>query len=272
MSRLPLVLTLALFQAVLAGTARSQTFYFADGRKASLPEARIQGASIVVPLKLSGTEDGSAEQTIPISQILRMDWPVPPAIAKAETDLKAGEPAAALKKIDEILAAQDSFRNTPGSWWTKGAVVKAVALARLGKSVEADALLDRMRRAKASSDDISRVEIATIEQLIASGKTDLANSRLAAIQGSATNDSSLAAITLIQAHILERSGKAEQALLTYLRIPVFYPDEDEQMPAALLGAIRAYKKLGDDLHAATTLQTLTTRYPDSPEAAQAAKL
>jgi len=270
--RLPLLLTLALIQAVLAGTARSQTFYFADGRKASMPEAKIQGTNILVPLKLAGTDDGSAVITLPIASLARIDWPVPPALADANADLKAGKPADALKKIDAVLGPQEPFRNVAGSWWNQGAIIKTIALARLGKNVDADVMLDRMRRAKASPDDLSRGEIAIIEQLIATGKTDLANSRLSKIQGSATDDASLASIALIQAQILERAGKAEEALLAYLRIPVFYSGEDDQMPAALLGAARAYKKLGDTERAAATLATLTGRFPNSPEAAQAAKL
>lgn len=264
--RLFLFSTLALS---LAGIGRAQTFYFNDGKKASLPEARIQGLNIVVPLKLSGADGGSAEISLPISTIKRMDWPAPPAIAQAEDDLKAGKPADALKKIDAILGAQEIFREIPGSWWSKGAVVKAIALARLGKDVDAGVTLELMRLTKAPADDIARGEIAIIDQLVASGKIDDAAARLAKIQSTATDDASLAAIALIKGKMLANSGHAEDALLSYLRVPVFYSTESDKMPAALLGAARAYRKLGDETRAAATITTLTTDFPDSPEAAEA---
>ena len=267
--RLPLFITLIRLHALCTGLARGQTFYFSDGRKASMPEARIRGANIIVPLKTAGTEDGGAEITLPISKLSRIDWPAPAAVAEAETALKAGKPADALKKIDTVLLEQEIFRNVPGSWWSEGAVIKAVALARLGKDGEADVLLALMRQSKASPEDVSRVTIAIIDQLLAAGKTDDATARLEKFQETATDDSGLAAIAVTKGQILERSGHFEDALLSYLRVPVFYPSEDASMPAALLGTGRVYKKLGDDARATATFASLSTRFPNSPEAAQA---
>ncbi|HTJ78032.1 MAG TPA: tetratricopeptide repeat protein [Rariglobus sp.] len=267
--RLSFILSFALIHAISFGVARSQTFYFNDGRKASMPEARVQGNNIIVPLKLAGTDGGSAEITLSISSLNHIEWPTPPVIAEAEADLKAGKPADALKKIDAILTEQEPFREIPGSWWNQGAVVKAVALARLGKTVDADVMLERMRRSKAPSDDVSRGEMAIVTQLMSAGKIDAAKIRMEKIEATATDDASLAAIAVTKGKILEKAGQAEDALLSYLRVPVFYPTEEEQMPAALLGAARAYKQLGDYARATSTIETLTTRFPKSPEAAQA---
>lgn len=255
--------------ALSAGTLHAQTFYFNDGRKVALSEARIKGTNIIVTLKVGGADEGSAEITLPISTLNRIEWPAPAALASAEADLKADKPADALKKIDSILSEQEAFREVPGSWWNQGAVIKTVALARLGKDVDADVMLERMRRAKADSADIARAEIAVINQLVAKGKTDEANARMAKLQASASDEESLAAIAVLKASILEKAGRTEDALLAYLRVPVFSPTASTQMPAALLGAARAYQKLGDDARAASTLSTLTTRFPNSPEAAQA---
>jgi hypothetical protein len=267
--RLSFIISLVLLQSAAMGTARSQTFYFNDGRKASMPEARIKGTNIVIPMKIDGVDGGSAEISLAISTLKRIEWPVPEAVAQAEDDLKAGKPADALKKVDPILREQEPLREVPGSWWAQGAVVKAVALARLGKDVDADVMLELMRRAKADPEAIARGELAIIDQLVASGKADAAKARLDKIQDGATDDSSLAAIALTKGQIFERAGRTEDALLSYLRVPVYYPTEDAKMPAALLGAIRALRKLNDEPRAAALLETLTTRYPNSPEAAQA---
>lgn len=269
MSRLSVFATLALLHAATLGTAWSQTFYFNDGRKASMPEARIKGSNIIIPLQLKDAEGGSAEQTLPISSLKRIDWPAPAAIAQAEDDLKAGKPADALKKITGVLGEQEPLREVPGSWWAQGAIVKTVALARLGRDVDADVMIVLMRRANVDPDTIGRGEIAVVDYLVSTGKTDEANTRLEKIQRSVSDDASLAAVAITKGQIFERAGRTEDALLSYLRVPVYYASEDGKMPAALLGALRAFRKLGDETRAADTLKTLTTRYPDSPEAAQA---
>ncbi|MFA6288890.1 MAG: hypothetical protein WC661_16025 [Opitutaceae bacterium] len=266
MSRLSLFITLALLQCSVPGMVRGQTFYFADGRKASLPEAQIKGTNIIVPFKLSGGDGASASLTLPISSLGRIEWPAPAAIAQAEDDLKAGKPADALKKIDAILKEQEPFRDVPGSWWNQGATVKAVALAQLGREAEAESMLDQMRRTKAAPDDISRGELAIIEQLASSGKIDAAKARLDKAESTIADDAGLASISILKGRMFERAGRTEEALLSYLRVPVFYSSEDDKQPAALLGAIRAYRKLGDETRAASMTATLTTRFPNSPEA------
>jgi tetratricopeptide (TPR) repeat protein len=266
MSRTSLLFGL-LLGALAAGALPAQTFYFNDGRKVSLSEARIKGTNIIVALKVDG--GGSAEITLPISTLNRIDWPAPAALAAAEADLNADRPADALKKIDAILSEQEAFREVPGSWWNQGAVIKTIALARVGKDVDADVMLERLRRAKADSADIARADIAIINQLVAKGKTDEASARMEKLQSSATDEESLAALAVLKGGILAKSGRTEEALLSYLRVPVFSPAAATQMPAALLGAARAYQKLGDAERAASTLATLTSRFPNSPEAAQA---
>lgn len=269
--RLSAFILLALLHAVALRTAHAQTFYFNDGRKASLPEARIKGSKIIVPLKLDGATaaDGVAELTFAISSIQRLDWPAPVALAQAEADLKAGKPADALQKVNAVLPAQEIFREIPGSWWNQGAIIKAVALARLGQDADAEAVLDLLRRAKAGPEIISRGEIALIDQLAVTGKIAAAESRLDKLQASATDDATLAGIALTRGRLLENANRPEDALLSYLRVPVYYSAEDAQMPAALLGASRLLTKLGDTTRAAATAGLLATRYPNSPEAAQA---
>ncbi|MET0263113.1 MAG: tetratricopeptide repeat protein [Rariglobus sp.] len=256
--------------ALLGGSsAHAQTFHFADGRKVPFAEARIKGANILVAVKIDG--GGSAELTLPISTLNHIDWPAPAGIAAAAAELEADKPDAALAKINPLLAEQEPLREVPGSWWNQGAVIKAIALARLGKDVDADVVLERMRRAKASSADLFRVELAIVTQLVNTGKTDQARTRLAARQSSANDEDSRAALAIMTGLIAEKSGRAEEALLSYLRVPVFSPTSTALMPAALLGASRAYQQLGDTTRAADTLSTLKTRFPHSSESAQASR-
>ena len=262
-----LLFTCALLGSLLISPAHAQTFHFSDGRKVPVSEARIKGTNILVTLKIDG--GGSAEITLPISTLDRIDWPAPAGIAAAAAELDAGKPSAALAKIDALLVEQEPLREVPGSWWNQAAIIKAIALARLGKDIDADVVLERMRRAKAPPGDLFRGELAIVTHLIITGKTDEAGVRIAARQSTANDEDSRAALAVMKGLIAEKAGRSEEALLAYLRVPVFSPGATAMMPAALLGASRAYQKLGDTTRAAETLSTLKTRFLNSPESSQA---
>jgi tetratricopeptide (TPR) repeat protein len=262
--RFPSYFTLTL----LFCSASAQTFHFSDGRKASFPEAKIRGTNIVLPLKVKGAEESGAELTLPISSLSRVDWPAPAALVEAEAALNANQPAVAVNKVDAVLAEQEIFLAIPGSWWSQGAAIKAVALARLGKEVDAEVLLERLRRVKAPAESLSRVELALIDQLLASGKTEAASTRLEKFAQTATDDAALAYMAIIKGRILGRAGKTEEALLSFLRVPVFYANEQDKIPAALYGAAQAYKQLGDEARALSTHAEIKARFPNSPEANQ----
>lgn len=61
----------------------------------------------------------------------------------------------------------------------------------------------------------------------------------------------------------------DSALLAYLHVPVFYPDQTALMPQVLLGSARAYAGLEDKADAVKTLNELNRRFPASSEAAEA---
>ena len=212
MSRRPaFVLALALIQASLVCTAGAQTLYFSDGRTVPLSDARIKGSNIIISLKIEGAPAESANLTLPISSLSRIDWATPSAIAEAEADLNADKPAEALKKIDAIINEQEALREIPGSWWSKAAVVKAIALARMGKDIDADVMIERMRRAKADPGDISRVDLAVITELIAAGKIDQANARIAKLPDTANDENSQASLAIIKARIAENVAERQQS-------------------------------------------------------------
>jgi len=267
MNRRRIIPSLVFTLLLTGGSARAQTFYFANGQQASLPEARIEGDNIIVPIKTNGASQVSGAFIHPISTIQRMDWPEPPAIAAAEADLAAGKFASALRKIEPQLNAQNPFRLIAGSWWSHAAVIKATALARLGRDIDVEVMLELMRQAKSPAGDLLQAELALIDHLSGSGRTNEARARLKEIEDGITDDDGLAELTIIKGKLAAQAGHDEDALLAYLRVPVFHPDQTGRMPAALLGAIRAYRKLGEDSRAEVLTHTLLTRFPESAEAA-----
>jgi len=58
----------------------------------------------------------------------------------------------------------------------------------------------------------------------------------------------------------------DSAIFAYLRVPIFYQDEKEFLPAAMLGCARAYYRLDDLPRAKKTFTALMAAYPQSGEA------
>jgi TolA-binding protein len=58
----------------------------------------------------------------------------------------------------------------------------------------------------------------------------------------------------------------DSALMSYLHVPVFFPDETNHLPAALLGSARAYRRLDDVDRAKKSLNELIAQFPKTAEA------
>src|SRR5205823_9052895 len=76
----------------------------------------------------------------------------------------------------------------------------------------------------------------------------------------------LAVAWVNKGHALFASQQFEPALLAYLRVPAFYPEQKLILPQALLGAGRAFAGIGDGQKARETLNELLSGFPASPEA------
>jgi len=271
----PATLLLLAHAFLWTASGRGQTFYFADGRSMVVESPKVTDGDLVIPLRTGGGGAGSAEIRRPLSTIVRVDWPVPDAVAEAEKAAKTGASAGLLEKIDPLLLLQEPFRDVPGSWWSRAASLKAVVLAGLGKKAEARAMIGRMRDAKSREEDIVPAEVALAGAMADSGEADEALARLDALQKDALLDSSLASIAVARGRAWEKKGRFEDALLSYLRVSVFYPDEKEAVPAALEGTARAYEKMGDSVRAALAQDALAALKPkpaeEAPEPPKAAK-
>ncbi len=246
--------------------ASAQTFWMQDGRKITMPPAVLDDQRIVN--RLAGESVGQ-----PISNIVRLEWPDPPAFAEAEALLKSNRAPEAFALIDATLKPQQLFREIPGSWWNAGAALRGRALASLGRLPEADAIVALLRRSKLETAPAlaTRLQFDIIDLLFAGGHLDEVRTRLAVASAEARDDASRARLNLLNADLLRLDGKAEEALFAYLRVPVYFPGEKSAMPAALLGTTRCYHSLGEITRARLARDELVRLYPGTPEADLAQK-
>jgi len=263
-------LLVVLLLALAAPLARAQTLHISDGRKFSLQEIRVVGDQLRIPIKTGDAVSG--EMGIPVDSVVRLDWPAPDQLTQAATDLKAGKSAEALKKIDAVLPAQEVFRDITGSWWAQGMSLRVEALARLGRDIDAEVGVERLRRSKFGPPFVSDGALAIASALVDAGKNAQARERLKQIVTPNTTDATLARLALLNGRLLQSEGKTEPALLSYLQVTALYPLERDWQPAALLAAASCLRDMGDTTRATGTLNSLIQRFPESPEAAKARTL
>lgn len=257
-----------LLAALLAAPSIAQTLYFSDGRAVPMsPSVRIGADSVRIPLDIAGS--GSAEITLPLSTLARVDWPRPAELASAEADIKADRPEAALQKLDPLINAQQPLAEIPGAWWGAATFQRALACARLGREIDFMVAIERLRRSPANAALAITAEIAAAGILSETGKATEASALLAKIDRAALPASDLAGLCLVDARLLRAQGRHEDALLVALRVPVLYPAQTASLPAALLLAAESYRSLDETARADAALRALVRRFPDSPEAATA---
>lgn len=90
-----------------------------------------------------------------------------------------------------------------------------------------------------------------------------------AIIGHSSDPATLTRAWMAEGDIHFSQHEFADAVLNYLSIVVFYPDQNPVMPKALWGAAQSYGKLKDTVDQEKTWNELMTNYPDSPEAALA---
>jgi TolA-binding protein len=74
-------------------------------------------------------------------------------------------------------------------------------------------------------------------------------------------------VTAGQAHLVLKEW--DPALLAFLEIPVFYPDDKVLYPQSMLGSGQAYEALQDFTRAKLTFNELISKYAATSEAEQA---
>ena len=261
----PRLLLPLLLASASAPLATGQTLTFADGRTASLATAKIAGDKLRLPIELDGGASG--EISLPISTIARLDWPEPSELAETKTLLAAGRYGDALGLLDKTLPAHAPFKDVAGSWWAPITALRLRALAKLGRDIDAEVSLELLRRSKTGAGLVPGAVLDIVSALIDANKAAEARKQLDLAVIPSDDEPVAARIALLRGRLLLAENKPEEALLSFLRVRALHPRVTDPQPAALLGAIACYEKLGETARAETAREQLRTRYAGSPEAA-----
>jgi tetratricopeptide (TPR) repeat protein len=253
---------------VFLPVAHGQRYILKNDSVLAADSVKLASGALVQEVALSG--GGSSERRFPLSDIARLDFPEPEALDAAEKLVAAGSGADALKLVEPVCRQFAPFAKIAGSHWPRAADLRLKALL-LGTDSSAIASAARELMQSGLGPEVTGVAKLALAQLDArAGKESLAKVMLEEIVREAP-PGVRARAWLLRGDLAAARAAHVEALECYLRVPAFFGTYDELMPAALLGAARAYKGYGDGSRAERAALDLIDTYPATLQAAQARK-
>jgi len=270
----------------------AQTLYFgnekweindpfaAKGATLDPKKANVKGTQIV---KLEVINGATAEVSKRISDATRIEWGTRPKLMDdAEIEVQRGEGAKALSSIETIVQFFTPVKKVPGSLWLRAASIKLDALVLLKN----DAVIEKFISELEEMNDGSipglenKIALAKLEQTIRKGKSEVALAEADKLIRTNTNLDLLANLHIIKGTALLDTAKYEDAMSTFLRVPVFYGSQSKYMPAALLGAAKSFRGMNTPSNRELQLEDVANQYlteiirnyPLSKEAEQAKQM
>ena len=262
--------TLAAAQILLASAVYAETpppppitIELKDGQIVSVTEIKRDGSNVKVPLILSGEAKG--ERGYSLASITRINFPEPPEINIARDLMLKGNDADVISKLNPVMENLLPFRDVQGNWWQEVAQLKMMALVSLGKDAEASELIAELKK---SPDQEVRFLAMVYEASSAVRKGEYQKSLPIFTVAIATAKDR---VTLANAWINKGQchlalGQWEDAIMDYLRVPIFFADQKLLLPTAHLGSARAMAGLGDSSSAISKYNELIQLFPNSAEA------
>lgn len=254
--------------AVFATTTHAQRYQLRDGTILQAADVTLSQGVLVQQVKIAS--GGSFERRFPLSDIVRLDFPEPEALAAAEQLVTAGDGSAALTAIEPVYRQFAPFPKAPGSPWPRAAELRLQALLLGTDQPAITAAAQELMRSGLGPEITGTAKLALAQLDARAGRESLANVMLEEIVKEAP-PAVQARAWLLRGDLASARAAHEEALEAYLRVPAFYGTIDALQPAALLGAARAYKGFGDVARAERAALELIDGHPATAQAAAAKK-
>lgn len=263
-------LLLTILTLGLANFAAAQNIVLGSGRVVPTQGVSMKDGNIIA--KVERIEQGKpviAEVPVPLAQVKKIDFPVPPELAQAQDLSVQGKNAEAIALLKKVLDAQEQFREVPGNWWDKAALLTTQMYLQDKKDVDADGMARKLvKSVNPEMVHAANVQLAAVN--ISWGVKSTAESLIEKVLKESKDAAPRAGAYIIRGDVLLKEEKYEDALYAYMQVPVFYPSEKILLPAALLGRGRAHLGMDDLADARAALEELRRDYP-ATAAAKAAE-
>ncbi len=241
-----------------------------DGTAQVAKALRREKDNIIATIDIPPAKPGDAVQTgdigLPIAQIAKIEFGEPAALKTAPELLIKGKGDEAMAQIDLALKYYAGFRDAPGSWWADLLLMKMNALVSLGREKEADALAESMNGQSTDPESKRAAKVLLASSTLRKGDAKSAAVSLDAVLKDGAKPDVLAAAAIYKGQTLLVLKDWENALLSFLQVPVLYPEQKALAPASMLGVGRAHFGLEDFEAAKRTLRELMKTFKGTPEA------
>ncbi len=249
-----------------AGSPPPIQILLATGQTVETTSVRRDRDMVMARIEVGGS---TGEVGYQAGQIQRINFPEPRGIKRATELLSQGNAEQALQELNPLISFYSPFRDIEGSWWGPAALLKVSALAALGRDREAEPLAQEIQRTAKNPETARAANLRLASALISKRQFDKAAEICQEAIKASTEPGVLADAWVIQGNLHSAQKEWAEALLAYLRVPVFYPAQKLHLPEALLGAGRAYRRLEDLERAKRSFNDLIAMFPKSSEAALA---
>ena len=219
---------------------------------------------IVVRKKVIDTKTGmELTDEYPLKDVIKIEWKNEKQLRAARNSLAQGDPAAALAVAERFLLFFKDFKAVEGSLWLEAAVIKLDAL----DQQENDAILDTFMReieAAPGADKVEglsqRLKLVRLRQQLRKGDFQRVLRDASEMMKGEDDSGTLAQLNMLKGRAEYSLGNYEDALYSFLRIPVFYGNQAEYVPAAKLEVARCLLKLDTPDKKAQRLPELAESY------------
>lgn len=259
--RLSILILFAL--SATMSSAVAQQIILKTGQTVETLGLRREGDMIMGKIQV-GTSSG--EIGYPISAIAKIAFPEPRGLKGASELLSQGQPEKALAEIDQVVTYYAPYKEVPGAWWAQAALVKVSILGALQRDADAEPLVAEIQKVIVDPETLRGAQLRLVAGMIRKQDFDKALQVCDAAIKESADSNVLADAWTSKGHILFAQKQWAPSLMAYLHVPVFYYEEKLFMPAALLGAARAYRRLDDFERAKKSIAELNAAFPKSPEA------
>ncbi len=265
MSRRPVTLLL-----LLSTGLHADSLVLKNGQTISGKGFLRQGDLISLSVLPNG-DTAAAGPGTPMTEITKVECDLPPVLKTAPELLAAGKGSTMLSSVEAALKSSETFGLLPGSYWSDLLVLQSHILVATGKDDEAIKIAIAMEKTK--KPDLLR-DAKALRALVSARKGDRygAETMLESVGNNVAKPASKSAITVTRGLLQLEKKQFEEALKSFLELPVFLPDETAFCGIAQLGSAQAYYGMEDYDRAIATLETLVKTRPDTPEISLAQSL
>lgn len=253
-----------------AGAALGDSLILKDGTRVDKADFKITNGKITRVVKLS--TGGTAEATVSPDIIASLDWGEPEQLTNARDLLSKGKGEEGIAMLLQGKQFFEPLQTIPGNWYLDIYLAYIDALNQAGKFEDVVRLLPDVQKLKLTDDQKMKLRILKLD-IDRQTSSDYGEILFQAEQVlKETDDSAVgASVWMVIGDVHMKKKDYERALLSYLRIPVFFGTQVQKVPESELSAARALVKMKRYADAQRFFTRLAETYPGSAIALTAEK-